>query len=96
MMPGDYQFRLFVAGGEANSRLAEQNLRALCNERLSGCHHIEVVDVLQDFEAALEARIMVAPTLLMVAPWPATFYGTLSNQAKLLAVLALEGDDHRS
>lgn len=79
MTPADYQFRLFVAGGEANSRLAEQNLRALCSERLAGRHRIEVVDVLQDFESALQAQIMVAPTLLMVAPWPATFYGTLSN-----------------
>lgn len=96
MRPGDYQFRLFVAAGEANSRRAEENLRRLCRERLSGRHQIEVVDVLEDFESALQAQIMVAPTLLMIAPWPATFYGTLANREKILAALGLEGDDHRS
>lgn len=96
MLVIDHVFRLFIAGDEPNSRLARQNLEALCDAHLAGRHRIEVVDVLLDFEAALEAHIVVVPALVMVAPHTATFYGTLTDRSKVLAALALEGVDHQS
>ena len=48
MSADEYRFRLFIAGKESNSGLAEKNLRALCNAYLLGRHHIEIVDVLHD------------------------------------------------
>jgi circadian clock protein KaiB len=87
----DYLLRLFVAGDEANSRLAEHNLRALCRAHLPERHHIEVVDVLQDVETALAHRVMLAPTLLVIAPRAATLYGTLGDTAKVCAALGLDG-----
>jgi len=95
MSAGEYRFRLFIAGDEPNSSLAEQNLRALCRERLPDRHHIEVIDVLQDFEVALQAQIMVAPAVVMVAPRQVTLFGTLTDEAKVLAALGLKGADHR-
>jgi circadian clock protein KaiB len=89
MSAGEYRFRLFVAGDEPNSCLAEQNLRALCKAHLEGRHHIEVIDVLRDFEAALQARIMVAPAVIVVAPRAVTLYGTLADKTAVLAALAL-------
>jgi circadian clock protein KaiB len=86
-MTEDYFFRLFVAGGESNSRLAEQNLRALCNEHLPGRHQIEVVDVLKDAEKALQAKIMLAPAVAVISPRAMTFYGTLNDKPKILAAL---------
>lgn len=89
MSPNEYRFRLFVAGNEPNSRLAEQNLRALCQEHLSGRYHIEVVNVLTDFETALDAHIMVAPAVVMEAPHSVTLFGTLANKSAVMSALAL-------
>ena len=94
MAAEQYLFRLFVAGDEPNSRLAEQNLRALCREHQPDRHRIEVVDVLEDSATALEAGIMVAPALVMLAPRAATLYGTLADTAKVLAALGLDGGVH--
>jgi circadian clock protein KaiB len=91
MIDGHYQFRLFVAGDEPNSVLAERNLRALCCEFLVNRHQIEVVDVVENFEAALQARIMVAPTLLVLAPRPLTLLGALSDKARVLKALGILG-----
>ena len=49
---------------------------------LPGRHRIEVIDVLVDFEAALHAHIMVAPTLLMVSPRPVTLFGALTDEER--------------
>ena len=89
MTTQEHCFRLFVAGDEPNSRLAEANLRALCQQHLPGHHAIEVVDVLQNFEVALQAQIFVAPTVVMTAPRTVTLYGTLVDKAAVLSALGL-------
>ena len=95
MSADEYRFRLFIAGNEPNSLLAEKNLRALCLTYLPDCHQIEVIDVLLDFEAALQAMIMVAPAVMMLAPRPVTLFGALTDTAKTLAALGLkEGNRH--
>lgn len=96
MVGAEYLLRLFVAGDEPNSRLAEQNLRRLCNDHLAGRYRIEVVDVLEDFESALDANIMVAPALILVKPHAAILYGTLADTPKVMAALALEESDDRT
>ncbi len=94
MISDEYRFRLFVVGDEPNSRLAEKNLRALCLAHLANRHCIEVVDVCRDFEAALQAQIMVAPAVVMLAPRRVTLFGALTDEPKVLAALGLEGVDH--
>lgn len=95
MSAEEYRFRLFIAGNEPNSRLAEQNLRALCAAYLPERHHIEIIDVLQDFEAALKAMIMVAPAVMMTAPRSVTLFGALTDTARTLAALGLkEAEPH--
>ena len=90
----EYRFRLFVAGDEPNSCLAEHNLRMLCHKYLADHHQIEVIDVLLDFEAALKAQIMVAPAVLMDAPRQVTLFGALTDEAKVLTALGLNGANH--
>jgi circadian clock protein KaiB len=95
MSANEYRFRLFIAGNEPNSLLAEQNLRALCLAYLPELHDIEIIDVLQDFEAALQAMIMVAPAVVMISPRPVTLFGALTDTARILAALGInEGDHH--
>jgi circadian clock protein KaiB len=91
---GEYLFTLFVSGGDPNSLLAEENLRAICQEHLPNRHRIEVVDVVEDFETALKAQIMVAPAVVLAGPRSVTLYGTLADKAKVITALALDGADH--
>ena len=91
---GHYLLRLFMAGNGVNSRKALTNLRSLCQEHLEGRYTIETVDVVQDFEAAVENNILVTPALILVAPLPrVVVLGNLSDLPTVLAALRVsEGD----
>ncbi len=86
-----YRLRLFVAGEEANSRQARTNLERLCEEYLAGRVEVEIVDVLQDFRAALAERVLVTPALVIKQPPPRTVvFGNLSDTSRVLAALGIE------
>jgi len=85
-------FQLFVAGEETHSRTALENLRALCDAYLPGCHEIEVLDVLERTNVALEHKIFVTPALIKLSPAPqCTIYGNLSEKEKVIQALGLSG-----
>jgi circadian clock protein KaiB len=84
---------LYVAGESPRSRAAETNLRALCRERLNGRAELQVVDVVQDPEAAERGRVLTTPTVVREHPAPprrAT--GDLGDAVRVLAALDLEPD----
>jgi len=82
-----YRMRLFVAGNEANSRKARANLERICKDHLGDDVEYEVIDVLQDFETALECGVLVTPELIVDAPVSVKIAGTLSDTEKVLAAL---------
>lgn len=85
-----YILKLYVAGDEQNSRIAQDNLTRICDEYLQGRYQIEKVDVLSDFTTALKDRIFVTPTLVLVAPGPkATIVGNLGDKEKVISALRL-------
>lgn len=85
-----YHFRLFVAGDEPNSRQAREVLQRLGETRLRGNYTLEVVDILKNYQAALEARVLLAPTLEIVSPpTEARIVGSLHDVRKVLEVLGL-------
>ena len=87
-----YVLRLYVAGHEANSQLARENLRLLCDEYLKDRSLIEEVDVLQDPSSAFQYHILVTPTLVMLKPGPpATVVGNLADKDRVLKALRLKG-----
>ena len=88
-MEPTFQFRIYVAGPTPRSRLAEANLRALCEARVPGRHEIEVVDVFEHPEAAETGRVLATPTVVRLVPTPRRrVVGDLSDH--LLAAIALE------
>ena len=88
-----YRLILFVAGDEVNSRLARRNLAEVCEQDLQGRCEVQVVDVLEDYMAALEHNIVVTPTLLIEQPQPqAVVVGNLSDRAKVRMALRLESE----
>ena len=89
-----YAFRLFVAGNEPNSTAARHNLARLCKTHLEGRHRIEVVDVFKSTTAALKHRVLVTPTLMLIAPRPGvTLLGSLSDTRQVLAALRVNGHE---
>lgn len=86
-----YQMHLFVAGDEANSRRARENLERLCADHIPEKCEIKVTDVLVDFQEAIDTRVYVTPALI-VNPDESrvTIFGNLSNTQKVLAALGLE------
>ncbi len=84
-----YRFRLFVAGGEVNSEKARAVLFHVAETYLSGRHEIIVVDVMQDYQAALAYQIVAVPTLRVESPFERVIVGSLCNEQALLAALGL-------
>jgi circadian clock protein KaiB len=85
-----YILKLYIVGGEQNSQLAQANLKRICDEYLNGRCQVEEVDVLTNFAAALDDRVFVTPTLILVAPEPrATVIGNLSDKERVISALRL-------
>ena len=83
-------FRLYVAGDAQNSTVAMNNLTALCHEHLDGRHQIEVIDVFQQPERALEDGILMTPTVVRVGGSPVRkVVGNLSESAWVVHALGL-------
>ena len=94
MLP--YRLRLFVAGNELNSKKARMVLARLCEQHLKDRCEIRIVDVLQNYQAALTQQVMIVPTLIVETPTTKTvIVGSLSDEEKvLLAFDSVNGEPH--
>lgn len=87
-----YLLRLYVAGNAPNSARAMSNLQVICDEHLADCYELEVVDVLQDPQRALDEGVLVTPTLVRLSPLPEVkIVGNLSEKAQVLLALGVKG-----
>ena len=85
-----YILRLFMADDEPNSKQARENLERLQQTYLKRPHKKEFVDVLEDFQTALENNVLVTPCLILDSPLPkVTVFGNLSDTEKVLSALRL-------
>jgi len=85
-------FRLYVAASSPNTRRAIDNLHALCSAAGHPRYDLKIIDVLRDPRRAVTDGILVAPTLVKVAPAPVrTIVGDLSDRDAVLATLELPG-----
>lgn len=85
-----YHLRLFVAGEEPNSTRAKAVLQRVCKTHLRDRCEIEIIDVYQNYQAAIDHQIVIVPTLVIVAPSPTrTIVGSLKEEASLLAALGI-------
>ena len=81
----EYILRLYVTGSTPRSLKAISNLRRLCDEYLPGAYDLQVIDIYRNPDAARDAQIIAAPTLIKRLPAPLRrFVGDLSNTQKLL------------
>ncbi len=84
-----YRFRLFVAGDEPNSLQARAALQRLCDEHLRGRYELQVVDVFEDYQAAIDQRVIAVPTLIIESPPPRR---VIVGSLKTLETLKVFGD----
>jgi circadian clock protein KaiB len=89
-----YRLRLFVAGNEPNSGKAEKVALRLCEQHLKGRYEIQIVDVLEDYQAAIAEEVIAVPTLIVVTPTKKTvFVGTLNDEEKVLLAFDLSNKE---
>ena len=80
-----WDLRLYVAGRTPKSVRALENLTRLCEERLKGQYHIEVVDLLKHPHRAKIDQIVALPTLVRKLPESMKqIIGDLSNTQQVL------------
>jgi circadian clock protein KaiB len=88
--------RLYLAGDGINSRLAQDNLRRLCELHPDREHEIRTVDVTEEPDVALERGVFVTPALEIVEPRPGgMIYGNLSDREALRPFFPQAGDMRR-
>ena len=85
---GRYVLRLYVTGLTRQSTRAVANLKAICEEHLSGRYDLEVIDLYQQPALARGEQIVAAPTLVRRRPLPERrLVGNLSRTERVLAGL---------
>jgi len=86
-----YILRLYIAGQTPNSLVAISNLKQLCEDKLRGKYHIEVVDLLKNPQLAKGDQIIAIPTLVRRLPPPVKkIIGNLSKTESVIVGLDLQ------
>jgi circadian clock protein KaiB len=92
-----YRLRLFVAGTEPNSGKAQLILARLCEEHLKDRFELKIVDILEDYQAAIDNHVVVVPTLIVESPASRTvIVGSLSDEVKVLAAFGISQGEVRT
>ena len=88
--PEFWDLRLYIAGQTPKSLAAIENLKRICEEKLTGRYRIEVLDLMQNPKLARDHQIIAIPTLVKKLPDPVRkIIGDLSNREKTLVGLQL-------
>lgn len=85
-----YILKLYVAGQSPKSVSAIANIKNICEEHLQGRYELEVIDLYQQPQLALNEQIIALPTLLRRLPGPLRrIIGDMSNLERVLVGLDL-------
>jgi circadian clock protein KaiB len=81
---------LYVAGSSPRAQTAIANLRRICEEELKSEYQLEIIDVIEQPQAAEDDKILATPTLIKQLPPPLRrVIGDLSDKEKVLLGLEL-------
>lgn len=94
--PEHYVLCLFVAGTSPGSTRAVEMLTRLCDQYLQDRYDLQIVDVYQQPQLAVDDHIIAVPMLLRRSPLPMRrLLGDLSDLPRVLRGLDLEASEHR-
>lgn len=86
-----FLLKLYVTGTNPRTERAISNLRHICESELEGRYSLDVIDVLEDPEAAERDRVLATPTLIKELPLPLRrIIGDLSDRTKVLLALEIQ------
>jgi len=86
-----YKLKLFIAGNEPNSVQAVKNVKSILDNRIKDKYSLKVIDILNDFQSAIDNGVLVTPMLIITQPQPeTTIVGTMSDIEKLKAALRIK------
>ena len=92
--PKVWRLRLYVAGQTPKSLTAFSNLKQICENHLTGCYDIEVIDLLEQPQLSKGDQILAIPTLVRKLPQPVRkIIGDLSDTERVLVGLDLRPAD---
>ena len=87
----EYRLKLFITGQTIRSRSAIKNLNCICNEELADQCVVDIIDVLEQPQAAEDEKILATPTLIKAVPPPVRrIIGDLSDKGKVLEGLDID------
>ena len=85
-----YDLRLFIAGMGPRSASALSAVKSLCEQELQGRCDLEVIDIYQQPQRAVDEQVVAVPVLVRHRPQPLRrVIGDLSDHARLLIGLGL-------
>ena len=86
----EYILRLYIAGNNARSLAAVENVKKICEEHLKGRYQLEIVDIYQNGTRNQDDLILAAPTLIRQLPLPLRrIIGDMTMKEKVLVGLDL-------
>jgi len=92
-----YTLKLYVNGSSPRAATAIANLRRICEEELKGEYNLDIIDVIDQPEAAELDRVLATPTLIKQLPPPLRrVIGDLSDREKVLLGLEVRSGDTRA
>ena len=92
-----YRLKLYVTGTSPRTRQAIENLQRICEQELRDRYQLEIIDVLEQPQAAEDDRILATPTLIKQLPPPLRrVIGDLSDKEKVLFGLEVSPLDDSS
>jgi len=85
-----YVLKLYVTGQTPNSVRAIENLNKILSEEFKDMHELKIIDILENPQFAMDAKILVTPTLSSAFRGSIKrVVGDLGNREKVLSVLGL-------
>ena len=85
-----YKFILFISGMSTKSSRAIENLREICDTYIPDNFDLQIIDISNEEQQAVEHQIIGVPTLIKTHPNPQrTILGDLSDTEKVLRILDL-------
>ena len=88
-----YILKLYVTGKTSKAEVAIANLRRICEEELDGRYELQIIDVLEQPQAAEDDKVLATPTLIKRLPPPLRrVIGDLSDKHKVLLGLEVRSD----
>lgn len=87
----EYELKLYISGNSGNSRKAMNNLKDITHALTEETCNVEVIDIAEIPQKAIEDRIIATPVLTKVSPLPIRrVIGDLSDKDNVIFMLGLK------